>query len=53
MSASARESELLAGAPRALVAVVLEFPLVVPVTWCLVIVMLTATRFWSYWQTFP
>ncbi|MFE7387655.1 vitamin K epoxide reductase family protein [Streptomyces sp. NPDC057582] len=39
-------------APRALVAVALEFPLVVPVTWCLVIVMLIATRFWSYWQTF-
>ncbi|MFI6057739.1 vitamin K epoxide reductase family protein [Streptomyces sp. NPDC051286] len=39
-------------APRALVAAVLEFPLVVPVTWCLVIVMLIATRFWSYWQTF-
>ncbi|MCX4784900.1 vitamin K epoxide reductase family protein [Streptomyces sp. NBC_01221] len=39
-------------APRALVAVVLEFPLVVPVTWCLALVMLIATRFWSYWQTF-
>ncbi|MEU6014180.1 vitamin K epoxide reductase family protein [Streptomyces sp. NPDC047515] len=39
-------------APRALVAAVLEFPLVVPVTWCLAIVMLIATRFWSYWQTF-
>ncbi|GGT42788.1 vitamin K epoxide reductase family protein [Streptomyces atratus] len=38
-------------APRALVAAVLEFPLVVPVTWCLAIVMLIATRFWSYWQT--
>ncbi|MFF9075463.1 vitamin K epoxide reductase family protein [Streptomyces sp. NPDC014735] len=39
-------------APRAVVAAVLEFPLVVPVTWCLVIVMLIATRFWSYWASF-
>ncbi|MGW1842912.1 vitamin K epoxide reductase family protein [Streptomyces sp. NPDC001966] len=39
-------------APRALVAAVLEFPLVVPVTWCLAVVMLIAIRFWSYWQTF-
>ncbi|MFB7915673.1 vitamin K epoxide reductase family protein [Streptomyces sp. NPDC056061] len=39
-------------APRALVAAVLEFPLVPPVTWCLVIVMLIATRFWSYWVSF-
>ncbi|MFI9491935.1 MULTISPECIES: vitamin K epoxide reductase family protein [Streptomyces] len=38
-------------APRALVAAALEFPLVVPVTWCLVVVTLTGTRFWSYWQT--
>ncbi|WP_326700418.1 vitamin K epoxide reductase family protein [Streptomyces sp. NBC_01754] len=38
-------------APRALVAAALEFPLVVPVTWCLVILTLTGTRFWSYWQT--
>ncbi|WP_031088618.1 vitamin K epoxide reductase family protein [Streptomyces sp. NRRL WC-3549] len=38
-------------APRALVAAVLEFPLVVPVTWCLVVLTLIGTRFWSYWQT--
>ncbi|MGW3497409.1 vitamin K epoxide reductase family protein [Streptomyces sp. NPDC001020] len=38
-------------APRALVAGVLEFHWVVPVTWCLTIVMLIGTRFWSYWQT--
>ncbi|MEV5987494.1 vitamin K epoxide reductase family protein [Streptomyces sp. NPDC052051] len=38
-------------APRALVAGVQEFHWVVPVTWCLTIVMLIATRFWSYWQT--
>lgn len=38
-------------APRAVVAAVLEFPLVVPVTWCLVIVMLIATRFWPYWAS--
>lgn len=38
-------------APRALVAAALEFPLVVPVTWCLVVVTLIGTRFWSYWQT--
>ncbi|MFC5070461.1 vitamin K epoxide reductase family protein [Kitasatospora cinereorecta] len=38
-------------APRALVAAALEFPLVVPVTWCLVIAMLILIRFLSYWQT--
>ncbi|MBK3593080.1 MULTISPECIES: vitamin K epoxide reductase family protein [Streptomyces] len=38
-------------APRALVAAALEFPLVVPVTWCLVVLTLIGTRFWSYWQT--
>ncbi|MDR3083077.1 MAG: vitamin K epoxide reductase family protein [Streptomyces sp.] len=38
-------------APRALVAGVLEFHWVVPVTWCLTIVMLIGTRFWFYWQT--
>ncbi|MEV6162499.1 vitamin K epoxide reductase family protein [Streptomyces sp. NPDC052052] len=39
-------------APRAVHAAVQEFPLVVPVTWCLIIAMLIAVRFWSYWQTF-
>ncbi|MER5500488.1 vitamin K epoxide reductase family protein [Streptomyces sp. NPDC002466] len=39
-------------APRALVAAALEFPLVVPVTWCLAVVMLIAVRFWPYWRTF-
>jgi uncharacterized membrane protein len=38
-------------APRAVVAGVLEFHWVVPVTWYLSIVMLIATRFWDYWQT--
>ncbi|MEV0741424.1 vitamin K epoxide reductase family protein [Streptomyces sp. NPDC050549] len=38
-------------APRAVVDGVLEFHWVVPVTWCLSIVMLIATRFWDYWQT--
>ncbi|MGW4232058.1 vitamin K epoxide reductase family protein [Streptomyces sp. NPDC004980] len=39
-------------APRALVAAALEFPLVVPVTWCLAIALLILIRFRSYWQTF-
>ncbi|MFJ9119555.1 vitamin K epoxide reductase family protein [Streptomyces sp. NPDC102394] len=39
------------GAPRAVVAGVLEFHWVVPVTWCLSIVMLIATRWWDYWQS--
>ncbi|MFF9567325.1 vitamin K epoxide reductase family protein [Streptomyces sp. NPDC014685] len=39
-------------APRALVAAALEFPLVVPVAWCLAVVMLIAVRFWPYWRTF-
>ncbi|MEV0738442.1 vitamin K epoxide reductase family protein [Streptomyces sp. NPDC050549] len=38
-------------APRGLVAGVREFHWVVPVTWYLSIVMLIATRFWTYWQT--
>jgi uncharacterized membrane protein len=38
-------------APRGLVAGILELHWTVPVTWYLVIVMLIATRFWSYWQT--
>ncbi|MFI6409376.1 vitamin K epoxide reductase family protein [Streptomyces sp. NPDC050548] len=38
-------------APRVLVAGVREFHWVVPVTWYLSIVMLIATRFWTYWQT--
>ncbi|WP_181809003.1 vitamin K epoxide reductase family protein [Streptomyces shenzhenensis] len=38
-------------APRAVVAGVLEFHWVVPVTWYLAIVMLIATRWWDYWQT--
>ncbi|TQJ92138.1 vitamin K epoxide reductase family protein [Streptomyces sp. SLBN-31] len=38
-------------APRAVVAGVLEFHWVVPLTWCLSIVMLIATRWWDYWQT--
>ena len=38
-------------APRALVAGVLEFHWVAPITWYLTIVMLIGTRFWSYWQT--
>ncbi|MHC3469310.1 vitamin K epoxide reductase family protein [Streptomyces sp. 7R007] len=38
-------------APRGLVAGVREFHWVVPLTWCLSIVMLIATRWWSYWQT--
>jgi uncharacterized membrane protein len=38
-------------APRELVAGVREFHWVVPVTWYLAIVLLIATRFWSYWRT--
>ncbi|WP_405880847.1 vitamin K epoxide reductase family protein [Streptomyces sp. NBC_01136] len=38
-------------APRGLVAGVLEFHWAVPVTWYLTVVMLIATRWWSYWQT--
>ncbi|MFF5187530.1 vitamin K epoxide reductase family protein [Streptomyces sp. NPDC000345] len=38
-------------APRGVVAGVREFHWVVPVTWCLSIVMLIGTRFWAYWQT--
>jgi uncharacterized membrane protein len=38
-------------APRALVGFTTEFHWAVPVTWCLVIVVLIATRFWYYWQT--
>ncbi|MER5597316.1 vitamin K epoxide reductase family protein [Streptomyces sp. NPDC002265] len=38
-------------APREVVAGVLEFHWVVPVTWCLGIVMLIATRWWDHWQT--
>ncbi|MFF4043413.1 vitamin K epoxide reductase family protein [Streptomyces sp. NPDC001816] len=38
-------------APRVVVAGVLEFHWVVPVTWYLAIVMLIATRWWDYWQT--
>ncbi|ARP73726.1 Vitamin K epoxide reductase [Streptomyces pluripotens] len=38
-------------APRAVVAWTREFRWVVPVTWYLTIVMLIATRFWSYWRT--
>ncbi|MBK3642676.1 vitamin K epoxide reductase family protein [Streptomyces sp. MBT33] len=41
----------IVGAPRAVVAGVLEFHWVVPLTWCLSIVMLIATRWWDYWQT--
>ncbi|MER7916431.1 MULTISPECIES: vitamin K epoxide reductase family protein [unclassified Streptomyces] len=36
-------------APRAVVAGVLEFHWVVPLTWYLGIVMLIATRWWDYW----
>ncbi|MBX7551863.1 vitamin K epoxide reductase family protein [Streptomyces sp. tea 10] len=38
-------------APRAVVAGVLEFHWVVPVTWYLAIAMLIVTRWWNYWQT--
>jgi uncharacterized membrane protein len=38
-------------APRGLVVGALEFHWVVPVTWYLAIVMLIATRWWSYWRT--
>lgn len=38
-------------APRGVVAGVLEFHWVVPVTWALSILMLIATRWWDYWQT--
>ncbi|MBW5480614.1 vitamin K epoxide reductase family protein [Streptomyces bambusae] len=38
-------------APRALVSGVQEFHWVVPVTWYGVIVLLIATRFWTYWET--
>ncbi|MFD2686624.1 vitamin K epoxide reductase family protein [Streptomyces phyllanthi] len=37
-------------APRGLVAAAREFHWAVPVTWYLVIGMLVATRFWTYWQ---
>ncbi|MFE2381042.1 vitamin K epoxide reductase family protein [Streptomyces misionensis] len=38
-------------APRAVVAGVLEFHWVVPLTWYLAIVMLIATRWWDYWRS--
>ncbi|MCL2551545.1 MAG: vitamin K epoxide reductase family protein [Actinomycetia bacterium] len=38
-------------APGLLVAGAREFPWAVPVTWCLIVVLLVAVRFWSYWRT--
>ncbi|WP_079110341.1 vitamin K epoxide reductase family protein [Streptomyces roseifaciens] len=38
-------------APRRLVIGLLEFPWAVPVTWYLLIALLVAARFWSYWQS--
>ncbi|WP_424886929.1 vitamin K epoxide reductase family protein [Streptomyces sp. XH2] len=38
-------------APRRPVIGLLEFPWAVPVTWYLVIAMLIATRFWTYWRS--
>jgi uncharacterized membrane protein len=38
-------------APRQLVAAAREFHWAVPVAWSLVIGMLIATRFWTYWRT--
>ncbi len=38
-------------APRAVAGFLREFPWAVPLTWCLAVLMLIGTRFWSYWST--
>ena len=41
----------LVRAPRALAEGVREFHWAVPVTWCLIIVVLIGVRFWTYWRS--